>query len=120
VRAIASYDMDGQRPARFGQTAPLVAFFAVAYEDFDPFTLVGFFVGLTAGALVLTSLYNGTGGSILAAAVWHGSYNLAAATAAAEGTIAAVATACVIFWAVSLVQRERAGQPALGRPGTAP
>jgi hypothetical protein len=64
---------------------------------------------------VLTSLYNGTGGSILAVAVWHASHNLAAATTAADGTLAAVATACVIFWAVSLVQRARAGRPALGR-----
>jgi uncharacterized protein len=65
---------------------------------------------------VLTSLYNGTGGSILAVAVWHACYNLAAATTAADGIIAAITTTCVIFWAVSLVQRERAGQPALGRP----
>ena len=38
-----------------------------------PLILPGFFIGLTAGALVLTSLYNGTGGSILAVAVWHAS-----------------------------------------------
>jgi membrane protease YdiL (CAAX protease family) len=89
----------------------------VGYKDFSPLTIPGFFVGLTAGSLVLTSIYNGAGGSILAAAVWHGSYNLAAATDAADGTIAAVTTALVIFWAVSLVQRERAGQPALGPLG---
>jgi uncharacterized protein len=41
---------------------------------------------------VLTSLYNGTGGSILAVAVWHASYNLAAATTAADGIIAAIAS----------------------------
>ena len=63
---------------------------------------------------MLTSIYNGTGGSILAVALWHVAYNLSAATAAADGTIAAVSTACVIFWAVSLIQAERAGQPALG------
>ena len=81
-----------------------------------PLILPGFFIGLTAGALVLTSLYNGTGGSILAVAVWHASYNLAAATTAADAIIAAVATTCVIVWAISLVQRERTGQPALGGP----
>ena len=83
---------------------------------FSPLVLPGFFIGLTAGALVLTSLYNGTGGSILAVAVLHASYNLAAATTAPDGIIAAVATTCVIVWAVSLVQREPDGQPALGRP----
>jgi hypothetical protein len=36
-------------------------------------------------------------------AVGHASYNLAAATNATDGTIAAVATALVIFWAVSII-----------------
>jgi uncharacterized protein len=98
-----------------GWDAPLF-FILASYGNFSPLILPGFFIGLTAGALVLTSLYNGTRGSILAVAVWHASYNLAAATTAADGIIAAITTTCVIFWAVSLVQRERAGQPALGRP----
>lgn len=92
-------------------------FFVLAsYRGFSPLTLPGFFIGLAAGALVLTALYNHTDGSVLVCAVWHGSYNLAAATAAADGTIAAVATAGVIAWAAALVGRERAGRPALGRP----
>jgi hypothetical protein len=36
---------------------------------------------------VLTWLYNGTGGSILACAIWHGLYNLETGTAAATSTI---------------------------------
>ncbi len=99
-----------------GWHAPLF-FILASYGNFSPLIIPGFFIGLTAGALVLTSLYNGTGGSILVVAVWHASYNLAAATTAADGIIAAIATTCVISWAVSLVQRERAGQPALGRSG---
>jgi uncharacterized protein len=99
-----------------GWHAPLF-FILASYADFSPLILPGFFIGLTAGALVLTSLYNGTGGSILAVAVWHASYNLAAATTAADGIIAAVSTTCVIVWAASLVQRERAGRPPLGRSG---
>jgi hypothetical protein len=62
----------------------------------------------------MTAIYNGTGGSVLAVAVWHALYNLCAAPAAGEGTIAAVVTGCVVSWAISLVQRERAGMPALG------
>jgi len=99
--------------------APLFVIVA-SFKGFGPLTRVGFFVGITAGALVLTSIYNGTGGSILAVAAWHATYNLAAATTAADGTIAAVTSACVIFWAISLVQRERAGRPALGGPRPAP
>jgi uncharacterized protein len=90
-------------------------FFVLAsYRGFSPMTVPAFLIGLTAGALVLTSIYNGTGGSILAVAIWHALYNVSAATAAADGTIAAVSTACVIFWAVSLIQSERAGRAALG------
>jgi hypothetical protein len=85
-------------------------------RDFGAFTAVGFFIGLTAGAIVLTSLCNHTGGSILAVAIWHASYNLSAATTAADGMIAAVSRTLVIFWAVGIVQRERAGIPALGLP----
>ena len=43
-----------------------------------------------------------------------GRYNLAAATTAADGIIAAVATTCVIVWAISLVQ-TRARGPARAR-----
>ena len=96
-----------------GWPAPLF-FILASYGDFNPLILPGFFIGLAAGAFVLTSLYNNTGGSILAVAVWHASYNLAAATTAADRIIAAVATTCVIVWAVSLVGRERAGRPVLG------
>jgi len=90
-------------------------FFVLAsYAGSGPFTAIGFLVGLAAGGFVLTAVYNGTGGSVLAVAVWHALYNLSAATAAGEVTIGAVVTGCVIFWAISLVQRERAGMPALG------
>jgi membrane protease YdiL (CAAX protease family) len=103
----------------------LPLFFVLAsYSDFDPFTAVGFVIGLTAGGFVLTAIYNSTGGSVLAVAVWHALYNLCAASEAGEGTVAAVVTGCVIFWAVSLIQRERQGIPALGgarvAPGAAP
>src|SRR4051812_4065742 len=85
-----------------------------SYRGFGPPAAAGFVIGLTAGALVLPALYNHTGGSILAVAVWHASYNLSAATAAADGTIAAISTACVIAWAISLIHREAAGRRALG------
>jgi uncharacterized protein len=92
-------------------------FFALdTYRGFGVFTAIGFLIGITAGALVLTSVFNHTGGSILAVAIWHAAYNLSSATTAADGTIAAVSSTLVIVWAVSIIQRERAGIPALGRP----
>ena len=42
---------------------------------------------------MLTWLYNGTGGSILACAIWHGLYNLETGTAAVTTTVQAITTA---------------------------
>ena len=64
--------------------------------------MLGFFVGLACGAIVLGWLYNWTG-SILAVAVWHATYNLTSATVAAHGLPAAVSTTVVIIAAVGLV-----------------
>ena len=87
-------------------------FFTVAtYRGFAPPGYVGFVFGLGCGSIVLTWLYNRTGGSILACAVWHGLYNLASGTAAASGTIAAVTSTFVIVQALVLVGLElRAGR----------
>ncbi len=38
--------------------------------------LIGFFLGLFAGAIWLTFLYNSTGGSILMVALWHTTWNV--------------------------------------------
>jgi membrane protease YdiL (CAAX protease family) len=72
-------------------------FFTVAtYRDFPPAEYVGFVFGLACGSIILTWLYNGTSGSILACAIWHGVYNLETATVAASGMIAAVTTTLVV------------------------
>jgi membrane protease YdiL (CAAX protease family) len=92
-------------------------FFTVAtYRDFAPVGYVGFVFGLACGSIVLTWLYNGTGGSILACAVWHGVYNLASGTAAADGTIAAITSTFVMVQALLLVGLELRAR----RRGTAP
>ena len=93
-------------------------FFTVAtYRGFAPAGYVGFVFGLACGSIVLTWLYNGTGGSILACAVWHGLYNLATGTAASTATIQAVTSAFVVTQAFVLVGLElrarRHGQPSI-------
>ena len=103
-------------------------FFTLAtYRDFAPAGYVGFVFGLACGSIVLTWLYNGTGGSILACAVWHGLFNLATGTAAATGTIQAVTTTFVYVQAFLLVglelrARRRGEAPILGprRDGAPP
>ena len=77
------------------------------------------------GSIVLTWLYNGTGGSILACTVWHGLYNLETGTAAANSTVQAVTSAFVYVMAFLLVGLElrsrRRGEPSIlgPRPGGA-
>jgi len=82
-------------------------FFNVAgYRGFAPVGYVGFAFGLACGSIVLAWLYNGTGGSILACAVWHGLYNLDTGTAASTSVIQALTTTFVYILAFLLVGLE--------------
>jgi membrane protease YdiL (CAAX protease family) len=79
------------------------------YEDFPPAMLPVFVGGLAAASVVLAWLYNRTR-SVLACAVWHGSYNLAGATAAASagtGVISAAIWTFVVGLAVVLLALHR-------------
>ncbi len=71
--------------------------------ELSPLSVLAFTVSILSGALLLTWLYNSTGGSVLATLVWHGTFN--AATAGAEGAVAAIVTAAVIL-AVILIGRR--------------
>jgi membrane protease YdiL (CAAX protease family) len=73
------------------------------YRGFTPIILPGFLIGLACGAIVLTYVDNGTGGSILLVALWHTTYNMTTATTAGNGTIAAIVSGLVITWAVLLI-----------------
>jgi uncharacterized protein len=66
----------------------------------------GFGLGIVAGAIVLARVVNRTDGSILAAALWHSTYNMTAATAASRGIVGAVTTTCVMLWACILLLSE--------------
>lgn len=110
------------QPALQRRHSPLVATFGVAaiwavwhlpmffvlasFGSFAPVTLVGWCIGLLSGAVVLTWLYNRSGGSILLVALWHGGYNLVSATAIGAGFLAAAATVLVILGATVLVVLE--------------
>ena len=96
-------------------------FILSTYAGFNAMTLVMFPLGLASGAIVLTWLYNHTGRSILAAALWHTFYNMAVATGGATDMIQAAVTAVVMAAAVVLVcveiaLRRRGRDSILGRP----
>jgi membrane protease YdiL (CAAX protease family) len=75
-------------------------------EMTPPMIVFGFLLGLTSGSLVLANVANRTSGSVLAASLWHATYNLTAATSAGGGFISGFTTSCVVVWAVVLVVLE--------------
>ena len=67
-------------------------------------TLIGFLLGVLAGSIFLTWLYNSSGGSILIVAVWHGLFDyVTACTECKSGLIAVTASTFVMVWAVVVV-----------------
>ena len=105
----------------FGWHVP--QFWVIAtYRDFAPVQYVGMFLGLACGAVVLTWLYNRSGGSILLVAVWHGLYNLVSGTQAATGILAAVVSTLIMIQGIVLIVLEvrarRHGRPSVLGPGS--
>ena len=84
----------------------LPAFFYVpSYTAMGLRVLPGFFLGVLAGAIVLTWLYNSSEGSVFAAVLWHASFNFVTASPNAGGFVAAVTSTLVMVWAVAIVWR---------------
>jgi len=102
----------------------LPQFFIVAnFRTFTVPMVIGWFFGLICGSIVLTWLYDGSGGSILVVAVWHGLYNLVAGTAAAHGTLGVLVTVLVMIQALVLVvhyRRQQRPHPSAGMGATNP
>lgn len=74
------------------------------FYSYDPSIIPGMLIGLLAGAIIFTWLYNSTGGSVLMTAVWHGLFNYTTAcTSCKTGLIAAVISTVVMAWAVVVV-----------------
>lgn len=71
---------------------------------YDVTIIVGFLLGLLAGAITFTWLYNSADGSILLVAVWHGAFNFVTGCVACKtGVAAAVLSTLVMVWAVVVV-----------------
>ncbi len=82
-------------------------FYLETYQALDWMMLPGFFFGVLCGAVLLTWLYNGTGGSVLMVAIWHALFDLTSASAAGRDVIPLVITAGVIAWALFIANTTR-------------
>mgnify|MGYP003296197142 CR=1 FL=1 len=80
-------------------------FFREGYVGLGVPGIIGFLLGLGAGAVVLTALYNASNGSILVVALWHGSWNWVATSDGLQGPWVAVMTALVMVTAPVVVWR---------------
>jgi len=70
---------------------------------FDPSMAVGWLIGLFAGAVVLTWLYNSSPDNVLPVAIWHGCFNFMTASTADVGLLPAVLSVIIIGWAVLVI-----------------
>lgn len=80
-------------------------FYVPSYSAIGPAALPGFFLGILAGSIVLTWLYNSSAGSVLAVALWHASFNFVTGSPNASGLAAAVTSTLVMVWALVVVWR---------------
>jgi membrane protease YdiL (CAAX protease family) len=78
-------------------------FYLDTYVSLGLAALPIFALGVLTGAIVLTWLYNTTGGSVLMVAIWHGVFDFLAASKASDGYIAALMSAVIMIWAVVIV-----------------
>jgi membrane protease YdiL (CAAX protease family) len=70
---------------------------------YDTTILAGFLIGLLAGAITFTWLFNSTG-SVLLVAVWHAAFNFVTGCVECKtGVAAAVVSTLVMVWAVGIV-----------------
>jgi membrane protease YdiL (CAAX protease family) len=93
-------------------TMILVAFWVLwhlpqFFYVFDPSMVVGWLIGLFAGAVILTWLYNSAKDSILMVAIWHGCFNFMTATQAEVGIIQIALTTIIVVWAVIVIIRYK-------------
>ncbi len=66
-----------------------------------------FLIGIVSGAGFLTWMFNGTGGSVLAAILWHGTYN--AVTASGDPVVSALATIFVVVVVIIVAKKYGPG-----------
>jgi membrane protease YdiL (CAAX protease family) len=72
-----------------------------------PSMAIGWGIGLFAGAVILTWLYNSASNSILIVAIWHGCFNFVTASTVNIGMLPAIMSVLVILGAVIVLLRYK-------------
>ena len=85
-----------------GWHAPAL-FYLPSYTRLGLSVLPMFALGIAAGSVFLTWLYNGSQGGLLLAIVWHGTFNFVTASPEGDPVVAAVASTVPIVWAVVVI-----------------
>lgn len=88
--------------AQFWALWHLPAFFCDAGIQARGMAIVGWYIGLVFGSVLLAWLTKNAKWSIIPVIVWHGTFNLTVASDQAEGLIASIASALVIVTAIVL------------------
>jgi membrane protease YdiL (CAAX protease family) len=65
--------------------------------------LPGFLIGLLAGSITFTWLYNSTRGSVLMTALWHGAFNFTTACVSCKAGISAAAVSTAVMIGAVLI-----------------
>lgn len=82
-------------------------FIIESYREFGPTEYVGMLLELTCGAVILTWLYNRSGGSLLLVIVWHRRPQLRRRhRGAVDGPLAAIITTLIMVHGIGLVVAE--------------
>lgn len=82
-------------------------FYHETYLEMGWFMFPGFIIGILCGAVLFTWLYNGSGGSILMAALWHALFDLLTASKAGPDWLPVLTSAGVIAWALVVANIEK-------------
>jgi membrane protease YdiL (CAAX protease family) len=78
-------------------------FYVPTYRALGLAGVPGFAIGLLLGAILLTWLYNGSGGSIFAVALWHGLYDFVSAAQATDVLMNSIMAMAIMLWAIAIV-----------------
>jgi uncharacterized protein len=79
-------------------------FYNETYTEMSPFLLFGMSIGILLGSVMLTWLYNSTGGSIFFVAIWHGLFDFFSASQSNGPWVAPIISFCIIFLAIRILK----------------